>query len=99
MRFHSYVIGTLTSDTLSGLNLHLRNVSVVTLSRIALPVLCAIIALVTFPVAVSTIMTQTPLPATLACFASYGYSGKGALTAIAWATDSDKEVGVEKLAD
>jgi len=79
------------------LNRHLRNVSVVTLSRIALPVLCAIIAFVTFPLAVSTIMTQTPLPVTLACFAWYGYSGKGALTAIAWAADNDKEVGVEKL--
>jgi hypothetical protein len=60
-------------------------------------VLCAIIAFVTFPLAVSTIMTQTPLPATLACFAWYGYWGKGALTAIAWAADNDKEVGVEKL--
>ena len=59
--------------------------------------LCAIIAFVTFPLAVSTIMTQTPLPVTLACFAWYGYSGKGALTAIAWAADNDKEVGVEKL--
>jgi hypothetical protein len=43
-------------------------------------------------------MTQRPLPVTLACFAWYGYSGKGALTAIAWAADNDKEVGVEKLA-
>jgi hypothetical protein len=60
-------------------------------------VLCAIIAFVTFPLAVSTIMTQTPLPVTLACFAWYGYSGKGALTAIAWAADNDKEVEVEKL--
>ena len=59
--------------------------------------LCAIIAFVTFPLAVSTIMTQTPLPVTLACFAWYGYSGKGALTAIDWAADNDKEVGVEKL--
>jgi hypothetical protein len=79
------------------LNLHLLNVSVVTLSRIALPVLCTIITFVTFPLVVSTIMTQTPLPVTLACFAWYGYSGKGALTAIAWAADNDKEVGVEKL--
>jgi hypothetical protein len=60
-------------------------------------VLCAIIAFVTFPLAVSTIMTQIPVPVTLACFAWYGYSGKGALTAIAWAADNDKEVGVEKL--
>ena len=69
----------------------------VTLSRIALPVLCAIIALVTLPLAVSTIMTQIPFPVILACFAWYGYSGKGALIAIAWAADNDKEVGVEKV--
>src|SRR5437660_7901783 len=62
-----------------------------------LPVLCVIVALVTLPLTVSTSMTQTPLPVTLACFAWYGYSGKGALTAIAWAVDNDKEVGVEKL--
>jgi hypothetical protein len=79
------------------LNRHLRNVSVVTLSRIALPVLCAIIAFVTFPLAVSTIMMQIPLPVTLARFAWYGYWGKGALTAVAWAADNDKEVGVEKV--
>ncbi|HEY2142972.1 MAG TPA: hypothetical protein VGH06_01355 [Candidatus Udaeobacter sp.] len=42
-------------------------------------------------------MTQTPLPVTLACFAWYGYWGKGALTAIAWAADNDKDVGVEKV--
>ena len=70
----------------------------VTLSRIALPVLCAIIALVTMPLAVSTIIAQTPLPVIFACFASYGYSGKGALTAMAWAADKDSEVGVERLA-
>ena len=98
MRFHSYVIGTRTCETLPGLNRHLRNVSVVTLSRIALPVLCAIIALVTLPLAVSTIIAQTPLPVIFACFAWYGYSGKGALTARAWAADKDSEVGVDKLA-
>src|SRR2546421_9276889 len=98
MRFHSYVIGTRTCETLPGLNRHLRNVSVVTLSRIALPVLCAITALVTLPLAVSTIIAQTPFPVIFACFASYGYSGKGALTARAFAADKDSEVGVEKLA-
>jgi hypothetical protein len=61
-------------------------------------VLCAIIVLVTFPLAVSTVIAQTPLPVIFACFASYGYSGKGALTARAWAADKDSEVEVEKLA-
>jgi hypothetical protein len=42
-------------------------------------------------------MTQNPLPVTLACFAWYGYSGKGALTAMDWAADNDKEVEVGKL--
>src|SRR5713101_4480600 len=66
LRSHSYVIGTRTCDTVPGLNRHLRKVSVVTLSRIALPVLCAISALVTLPVAVSTSITQSPLPVILA---------------------------------
>src|SRR6266480_2825118 len=88
-RFHSYVMGTRTCDRVPGLNRHLWNVSVVTLSRTRLPVLCAIIALVTFPLAVSISIVQTPLPVILARFAWYGYSGKGALTAKAWAADND----------
>ena len=43
-------------------------------------------------------MTQTPLPVILARLAWYGYSGKGALTAIAWAAGNDNGVGVEELA-
>jgi hypothetical protein len=43
-------------------------------------------------------MTQIPLPVILARFAWYGYSGKGALTAIAWAAGRDNGVGVEELA-
>jgi len=73
-------------------------VLVVTLSSIASPVLCAIIASVTLPLAVSIVMTQTPLPVILARLAWYGYSGKGALTAIAWAAGNDNGVGVEELA-
>ena len=60
--------------------------------------LCAIIALVTLPLAVSTIIAQTPLPVIFARLASYGYSGKGALTARAFEADKDSEVGLEKLA-
>ncbi len=56
------------------------------------------VASVTFPLAVSTVMTQTPLPVILARFAWYVYSGKGALTAIAWAAANDNGVGVEELA-
>ena len=41
---------------------------------------------------------QTPLPVILARLAWYGYSGKGALTAIAWAAGNDNGVGVEELA-
>ena len=66
----------------------------VTLSRIPSPVLCAIIALVAFPLAVSTVITQTPLPVIFARFAWYGYSGKGALTAMACAADNDNEVAI-----
>src|SRR5207247_7484582 len=85
-------------DTVPGLNRHLRNVLMVALSRIPSPVLCAIIASVTLPLAVSTVMTQTPLPVILARFAWYGYSGKGALTAIASAAGNDNEVTAGELA-
>src|SRR3989442_2852250 len=70
----------------------------VTLSRIPSPVLCAIIASVTLPLALSTVMTQTPLPVILARFAWYGYSGKGALSAMAWAAGNDNEVTAKELA-
>jgi len=42
-------------------------------------------------------MTQTPLPVILARFAWYGYSGKGALTAMAWAAGNDNEVTTGEL--
>jgi hypothetical protein len=71
---------------------------VVTLSSNASPVPCVIIASVTLPLAVSIVMTQTPLPVMLARLAWYGYSGKGALTAITWAAGNDNRVGVEELA-
>jgi hypothetical protein len=83
------VIGVRTFDTVPGLNRHRRNALVAALSKMGLPVLCAISALVTDPLPVSTVMTQTPLPVTLERRASYGYSGRGALTATAFAEDID----------
>jgi hypothetical protein len=55
------------------------------------------IASVTFPLAVSIVMTQTPLPVILARFAWYGYSGNGALNAMAWAVGNDNEVTTMEL--
>src|SRR2546421_5459039 len=81
------VIGVRTLDTVPGLNRQRRNALVAALSKIGLPVLCAISALVTDPLPVSTDMTQTPLPVVLERRASYGYSGRGALTATALAED------------
>src|SRR6516225_2199304 len=54
--------GTRTLDTVPGLNRHCRRVSVVLLSRIALPVLCSMVASVTLPLAVLTVTMQTPSP-------------------------------------
>src|SRR5262245_52221359 len=56
------------------------------------------VALVTVPVAESTVTTQTPLPVRLRRFASYEYSGNGALIAMDWATDSDIGTGAGILA-
>src|SRR6476659_7436156 len=83
------VIGVRTRETVPGLKRHLRNALVAALSRIGLPVLCAISALVTAPLPVSTVITQTPLPVIFERRASYGYSGRGALTATAFAEDID----------
>lgn len=83
------VIGVRTFDTVPGLNRHLRNALVAALSKTGLPVLTAMSALVTAPLPESTVMTQTPLPVVLDRRASYGYSGRGALTATAFAEDID----------
>src|SRR5438874_3580422 len=55
------------------------------------------IASVTLPLPASIVMTQTPLPVILARFAWYGYSGNGALTAMAWAAGNDNEVTTGEL--
>ena len=68
------VIGILTlEETAPALNRHRWNALVAALSSIGLPVLCAIVAPVTLPLAVSTVTTQTPLPVTWRERASYGY--------------------------
>ena len=54
--------------------------------------LSVIVALVTLPLAVSTVITQMPVPVAWARLALYGYLGRGALIARAFAADSD--VGV-----
>jgi hypothetical protein len=70
--------GMLTFETVPGLNFHVRTVLRADLSSSGLPVLCAIEALVTLPLAGSTDTTQTPLPAMRCERASCGYGGRGA---------------------
>ena len=65
------VMGILARETEPGLNFHLRNALVAELSRIGLPMLTAMSALVTLPEG-STLTTQTPLPVSLRERASYG---------------------------
>jgi hypothetical protein len=83
------VMGMLTLETVPGLNRHCRNALVAALSRIELPVLCETVALVTLPLAASTAATITPLPVTCRDRASYGYWGRGAYNASAFARDMD----------
>jgi hypothetical protein len=70
--------GILAFETVLGLNFHVRTVLRIDLSNRGLPVLCAIEAWVTLPLAGSTDTTQTPLPAMRCERASCGYSGRGA---------------------
>ena len=87
------VMGMLTLETVPGLNRHCRNALVAALSRIGLPVLDETVALVTFPLAASTVATITPLPVTCRERASYGYCGRGAYKARAFARDIDMGPG------
>ncbi len=81
------VMGILTFETVPGLNRHWRKALSAALSSIGLPMLCVISALVTLPLPGSTSTTQTPLPVILRERASYGYWGRGAFTARAFARD------------
>ena len=83
------VIGILTFETDPGLNRHRRKALSAELSKIGLPILCAMVASVTAPLPVSTVTTQIPLPVILRERASYGYSGLGALVARAFAPEID----------
>ena len=81
-----YVIGTFTFGAhFPGWKRQRLNVLTVELSKIGLPMDCAILASVTLPVVVSTLSKATPLPVTWRLRASYGYSGLGAKTATAFA--------------
>jgi hypothetical protein len=83
------VMGMLTLETVPGLKRHCRNALVAALSRIGLPVLDETEQLVTLPLAASTWATITPLPVTCRERASYGYCGRGAYKARAFARDID----------
>jgi len=83
------VMGILTWETVPGLNRHCRKALMAALSSIGLPVLCVMEAPVTLPLPGSTSATQTPLPVILRERASYGYWGRGALMARAFARDID----------
>jgi hypothetical protein len=82
------VIGILTFGATPGLKRHRLNALTAELSKIGLPMLWAIVASVTLPLA-STETTQTPLPIIFRERASYGYSGRGELMARAFALEMD----------
>ena len=90
--------GMLTFETVPGLNFHVRTVLRVDLSSSGLPVLCAIEASVTLPLAGSTDTTQSPLPAMRRERASCGYVGRGAyvVTAFAAARDITRSPGARR---
>ena len=83
------VIGAVTEEAVPGLNRHCRNALTAALSNIGFPILFDTDALVTLPLAESTCMTITPLPVMCRERASYGYCGRGAYKAEAFARDSD----------
>jgi hypothetical protein len=82
------VIGIFTFGATPGLKRHRLNALTAELSKIGLPMLWAIVASVTLPLA-STETTQTPLPIIFRERASYGYSGRGELMARAFALEMD----------
>ena len=82
-------MGMLTFERVPGLNFHCRNALVAALSRIGLPVLDETLQLLTLPLPESTVQTITPLPVTCRERASYGYCGRGAYNASAFARDID----------
>jgi hypothetical protein len=83
------VIGALTDEAVPGLNRHCRKALTAALSSMGLPMLELTSALVTLPLAGSTCMVITPLPVMCRERASYGYWGRGAYKARAFARDID----------
>jgi hypothetical protein len=83
------VMGMLTLETVPGLNLHCRKALVAALSRIEFPVLDETLQPLTLPLPESTVQTIVPLPVTCRERASYGYWGRGAYVARAFARDID----------
>jgi len=83
------VIGAVTDEAVPGLNRHCRNALTAALSNMGFPILFDTDALVTLPLAESTCMTITPLPVMCRERASYGYWGRGAYKARAFARDID----------
>src|SRR5215510_1084883 len=82
-------MGIRTLETVPGLNRHCRNALVAALSKIGLPMLEVTSALVTLPLPESTSTVITPLPVICRERASYGYWGRGAYNASAFARDID----------
>src|SRR5207249_11010135 len=80
-------MGILTWETVPGLNRYCRKALRAALSSIGLPILCAMEPAVTLQLPGSTVTTQTPLPVILRERASYGYWGRGAFMARAFALD------------
>ena len=76
-------------ERVPGLKRHCLNALVAALSKIGLPVLDETLQPVTLPLPESTEQTITPLPVTCRDRASYGYWGRGAYKARAFARDID----------
>ena len=83
------VIGILTLETVPGRKRQDRNALTAALSSMGLPILEVTEALVTLPLAESTSTVITPLPVMWRERASYGYCGRGAYSARAFARDID----------
>ena len=79
------VIGMRTRAGVPGLKRQRRKAETVELSKIGLPMLCSIMASTANPLLESMLITATPLPVIWRLRASYGYSGRGALSANAFA--------------
>jgi hypothetical protein len=87
-------IGTLTFETVPGLNRHFWNALTADLSKVGSPVLCSIEASVTRPLARSTETMQTPILLAPAERTLDGYLGRGVKVARAFAEEYEVICGV-----